>query len=119
LIHFADLFIDYDEFLAGMTEEQKEEENWESLDNEVVFEESEFEDFEAHRIEEIRDSFAKGTYMYSTCTLLAVKTLDYFILRLFIEIYIGLNQRICSRPGRSGSGRDDLKRAHGDWFAGT
>jgi hypothetical protein len=56
---FVDLFIDYEEFLAGMTDEQNAKE-WETVDDESVFDEEEFEEFEKHRIDEIRDSFAKG-----------------------------------------------------------
>jgi hypothetical protein len=56
---FLDLFIDYDEFLVGLTDEQNAME-WETVDDESVFEEEEFEEFEKHRIDEIRDSFAKG-----------------------------------------------------------
>ena len=56
----ADLFIDYSEFAAALADEPEKE--WESLDNAKVFEEEEFQDFEKQRIDEIRDSFAKGKW---------------------------------------------------------
>jgi hypothetical protein len=55
---FSDFFIDYTEFAAALAGEEEKE--WESLDNEPVFDEEEFQEFEEQRIEEIRDSFAKG-----------------------------------------------------------
>ena len=56
----ADLFIDYSEFAAALADEPEKE--WESLDSAKVFEEEEFQDFEKQRIDEIRDSFAKGKW---------------------------------------------------------
>jgi hypothetical protein len=54
----ADFFIDYTEFAAALAGEKEKE--WESLDDEPAFDEEEFAEFEEQRIEEIRDSFAKG-----------------------------------------------------------
>ena len=53
-----DLFIDYNEFLAGLGE--RDDKGWETVDDDTVYVDEEFEEFEKHRIGEIRDTFAKG-----------------------------------------------------------
>ena len=56
-----DMMIDYSEFVEGLKDSKKnKKENWETIDNEPVFNETDFENYEKKRINEIREDIAKG-----------------------------------------------------------
>ena len=55
----GDLMIDFEEFLEQIHEETKNK-DWETIDNESKFNDTEFEEFERRRVNEIRDEIADG-----------------------------------------------------------
>ena len=49
-----DMMIDYSEFVEGLKDSKKnKKENWETIDNEPVFNETDFENYEKKRINEL------------------------------------------------------------------
>jgi hypothetical protein len=58
-----DLMIDYSEFLVGLEESRKlddSEKNWDTIDNEAHFNETEFNAYEKKRIDDIRADIGEG-----------------------------------------------------------
>ena len=55
-----DLMIDYPEFLAGLEDRKDNDKNWETIDSEPVFNDSDFNSYEKQRINEIREDIAEG-----------------------------------------------------------
>ena len=55
-----DLMIDYSEFVEGLQDKKDIDKNWETIDNEPVFNDTEFDSYEKKRIEEIREDIAEG-----------------------------------------------------------
>ena len=52
--------IDFDEFMRGMEDKKDSSKNWETIDNESFFNETELDEFEKDRIDEIREDIAEG-----------------------------------------------------------
>ena len=55
-----DLMIDYSEFVEGLQDKKDIDKNWETIDNEPVFNDTEFDSYEKKRINEIREDIAEG-----------------------------------------------------------
>merc|ERR550519_940291 len=55
-----DLMIDYSEFLDGLEDKKDINKNWETIDNEPVFNDTDFDSYEKKRIDEIREDIAEG-----------------------------------------------------------
>jgi len=55
-----DLMIDYSEFLEGLEDKKDINKNWETIDNEPVFNDTDFDSYEKKRIDEIREDIAEG-----------------------------------------------------------
>jgi len=55
-----DLMIDYSEFVEGLQDKKDIDKNWETIDNEPVFNDTEFDSYEKKRIDEIREDIAEG-----------------------------------------------------------
>ena len=56
----GDLMLDYSEFLAGIEESRDKDKNWETVDNETFFNETEFDEYEKQRVGEIRRDIGEG-----------------------------------------------------------
>ena len=55
-----DLMIDYSEFVEGLQDKKDIDKNWETIDNEPVFNDTDFDSYEKKRINEIREDIAEG-----------------------------------------------------------
>jgi len=55
-----DLMIDLAEFMAGMSDNKDNDKNWDTLDKESFFNESDFEAYEKERLHDIREDIAEG-----------------------------------------------------------
>ena len=93
----GDLMIDFEEFKLQIEENEKNREKWDTLDNEAKFNESEFEEFEKRRLNEIRDDMAEGKkpegYNYEDVPLLD----DNFLNETHIR-YGGVMMRVDDSP---------------------
>jgi len=56
----GDLMIDFDEFMEEMNDRKANDKTWDTLDNDSVFNDTDFEAYEKERISEIRDDIASG-----------------------------------------------------------
>ena len=55
-----DMMIDYSEFAQGLEDKKDIDKNWETIDNEPVFDDKDFNSYEKKRIDEIREDIAEG-----------------------------------------------------------
>ena len=55
-----DMMIDYSEFVQGLEDKKDIDKNWETIDNEPVFDDKDFNSYEKKRIDEIREDIAEG-----------------------------------------------------------
>jgi len=55
-----DMMIDYSEFAQGLEDKKDIDKNWETIDNEPVFDDKDFNTYEKKRIDEIREDIAEG-----------------------------------------------------------
>ena len=55
-----DMMIDYSEFAQGLEDKKDIDKNWETIGNEPVFDDKDFNSYEKKRINEIREDIAEG-----------------------------------------------------------
>ena len=55
-----DMMIDYSEFAQGLEDKKDIDKNWETIGNEPVFDDKDFNSYEKKRIDEIREDIAEG-----------------------------------------------------------